>query len=169
MIDDDDEALFVVVDKFDRRVVRVRKKMRQWRQARDMINVINHIIHHRTDVANAKMKRLWNLLIQSKERTKTAKNRLRFFEIENQQLLNIFEVERIRIETEFDNEMMRDRATTTTMKKKNEKEKKWKKFENDASVVTTMKNEFETTFFLSRLTMTIAKRQRVERFFKKNR
>ena len=115
------------------------------------------------------MKRFRNLLTQSKERAKTAKNRFRFFKAENQQLLNILEIERIRIETEFDDEMMKDRATTTTMKKKNEKKKKWKKFENDANVVTTMKNEFETTFFLSRLTMTIARKQRVERSFKKNR
>ena len=104
------------------------------------------------------MKRFRNFLIQSKERTKTTKNRFRFFETENQQLLNIFEVERVKIKTEFDDEMMKNRAMTTTMKKKNEKKKKWKKFENDASVVTTMKNEFETTFFLNRLTMMIAKR-----------
>ena len=158
MIDDDDEILFIVVNKFDRRVARVRKKMRQWRRTRDMINVISHIIHHRTNVANAKIKRLRNFLTQSKKRTKTTKNQFYFFEIENQQLLNIFEIERIRVETEFDDEMMKDRATTTTMKKKNEKKKKWKKFENNASVVTTMKNEFKTTFFLSRLTMTIARR-----------
>ena len=88
-----------------------------------MINVISHIIHHRTNVANAKMKRFRNLLIQSKEKAKTTKNRFRFFETENQQLLNIFEIERIRIETEFNDEMMRNRATTTTMKKKNEKKK----------------------------------------------
>ena len=88
-----------------------------------MINVINYIIHHRTNVANAKMKRLRNLLIQSKKKTKKTKNRFRLFEAENQQLLNILEVERIRIETEFDNEMMKNRATTTTMKKKNERKK----------------------------------------------
>ena len=29
LINDDDEVLFVVVDKFDRRVARVRKKIRQ--------------------------------------------------------------------------------------------------------------------------------------------
>ena len=115
------------------------------------------------------MKCLRNLLIQSKEKAKIAKNRFRFFKAENQQLLNILEVERIKVETEFNDEIMRNRATTTTMKKKNEKKKKWKKFENDANVVTTMKNEFEATFFLSRLTMTIAKKQRVERFFRKSR
>ena len=143
--------------------------MKQWRQARDMINVINYIIHHRTDIANAKMKHFQNFLIQSKKRTKTAKNRFRFFKTENQQLLNIFEIEWVKIETEFNNEMMKSRATTTTIKKKNEKKKKWKKFENDESVVTTMKNEFATTFFLNYLTMTIARRQRVERFFRKSR
>ena len=169
LIDDDDEILFVVVDKFDRRIARVRKKMKQWHRAYDMINVINHITHHRANVANTKMKRFRDFLIQSKKKAKTAKNRLRFFKTENQQLLNILEVKRIKIETESDDEMMRNRATTTTMKKKNKKKKKWKKFENDASVVTTMKNEFETTFFLSRLMMTIARKQRVERFFKKNR
>ena len=84
-------------------------------------------------------------------------------------MLNILEIERVRIEIKFNDEMMKSRATTTTMKKKNEKKKKWKKFKNDASVVTTMKNEFETTFFLNHLTMTIARRQRVERFFRKNR
>ena len=89
-----------------------------------MINVISHIIHHRTNVANAKMKRFRNFLIQLKERTKTAKNQLRFFETENQQLLNILEIERVKIETEFNDEMMKNRATTTTMKKKNEKKKK---------------------------------------------
>ena len=89
-----------------------------------MINVINHIIHHRANVANAKMKHFRNLLIQSKKRTKTMKNRFRFFEIENQQLLNIFEIERIKIKIEFNDEIMKNRATTTTMKKKNEKKKK---------------------------------------------
>ena len=74
LIDDDDKILFVVVDKFDRRVVRVQKKMKQWRRIYNMINVISHIIHHRTNVANAKMKRFQNLLIQSKERAKTTKN-----------------------------------------------------------------------------------------------
>ena len=169
MIDDDDETLFIVVDKFDRRVARVQKKMKQWHRIRDMINVISHITHHRTNVANAKMRHLQNLLIQSKEKTKTTKNRFRFFEAENQQLLNIFKIERIRVEIKFDDEMIKSRATTTTMKKKNEKKKKWKKFKNDANVVTTMKNEFEMTFFLNRLMMTIARRQRVERFLRKNR
>ena len=70
------------------------------------------------------MKRFRNFLIQSKEKAKTTKNRLRFFKAENQQLLNIFEIERIRVKTEFDDEMMKNRATTTTMKKKNEKKKK---------------------------------------------
>ena len=70
------------------------------------------------------MKRLRNLLIQSKEKAKTAKNRLRFFKIKNQQLLNILEIERIKVETEFNDEMIKDRATTTTMKKKNKKKKK---------------------------------------------
>ena len=123
MIDDDDEVLFVVVDKFDRRVVRVQKKMKQWRRAHDMINVISHIIHHRTNIANAKMKCLRNFLIQSKEKTKTTKNRFRFFKIKNQQLLNIFEIKRVKIKTEFNDEMMKSRATTTTVKKKNEKKK----------------------------------------------
>ena len=158
MIDDDDETLFIVVNKFDRHVARVQKKMKQWRRIRDMINVINHIIHYRTNVANAKMKRFRNFLIQSKKRTKTTKNRFRFFEVKNQQLLNILKIERIKIETEFDNEMMKNRATTTTMKKKNEKKKKWKKFENDENVVITMKNEFATMFFLNCLMMTIARK-----------
>ena len=70
------------------------------------------------------MKRLRNLLTQSKKKAKTAKNRLRFFKAENQQLLNILEIERVRIETESDDEMMKNRATTTTMKKKNEKKEK---------------------------------------------
>ena len=52
------------------------------------------------------------------------KNQFRLFEAENQQLLNIFEVEWIKVETEFDDEMIKNRATTTTMKKKNEKKKK---------------------------------------------
>ena len=89
-----------------------------------MINIINYIIRHRANVVNAKMNRLRNLLIQSKERTKTAKNRFHFFKAENQQLLNIFEIKRVRVESEFDDEMMKNRATTTTMKKKNEKKKK---------------------------------------------
>ena len=133
MIDDDDEILFIVVNKFDRRVVRVRKKMKQWRRIRDMINVISHIIHHRTNVANAKMKRFQNFLTQLKERAKTTKNRLRFFEIENQQLLNILEVERIKVETEFNDEMMKNRATTTTMKKKTRK----KRSERDLRMMRT--------------------------------
>ena len=86
-----------------------------------MINVINHIIHHRTNIANAKIKRFRYFLIQSKEKAKTMKNRFHFFEVKNQQLLNIFEVKRIKIETEFNDEMIKNRATTTTMKKKNEK------------------------------------------------
>ena len=86
-----------------------------------MIIVISHIIHHRTNVANAKMKRFQNLLTQSKEKAKTAKNRFRFFKAENQQLLNIFEIERIKIKIKFNDKMMKNRATTMTMKKKNEK------------------------------------------------
>ena len=70
------------------------------------------------------MKRLRNFLTQSKKKAKTTKNRFRFFEAENQQLLNIFKIERVRVETEFNDEMMKNRATTTTMKKKNEKKKK---------------------------------------------
>ena len=89
-----------------------------------MINVINHIIHHRANVANAKIKHLRNFLIQSKKKTKITKNRFRFFKTENQQLLNIFKVKRIKIETEFNDKMIKNRATTTTMKKKNEKKKK---------------------------------------------
>ena len=69
------------------------------------------------------MKRFRNLLIQSKERAKTTKNRFRFFETENQQLLNIFEIKRIKIETEFNDEMMKNRATTTTIEKKTKKRK----------------------------------------------
>ena len=69
------------------------------------------------------MRRFRNFLIQSKKRAKTTKNRFRFFETENQQLLNILEIERIRIEIEFNDEMMKNRATTMTMKKKNEKKK----------------------------------------------
>ena len=134
-----------------------------------MINVISHIIHHQANVANIKMKYLRNLLTQSKERAKITKNQFRLFEIENQQLLNIFEIEWIKIEIKFNDKMMRDRATTMTMKKKHKKKKKWKKFENDENVVTMMKNEFATTFLLNRLTMTIARKQRVERFFRKNR
>ena len=88
-----------------------------------MIIVINYIIHHQTNVANAKMKYLRNLLIQSKEKAKTTKNRFCFFETENQQLLNIFEIKRIKVETEFNDEMIKNRVTTMTMKKKNEKKK----------------------------------------------
>ena len=69
------------------------------------------------------MKYFQNFLIQLKKKAKTTKNRFRFFKTENQQLLNIFKVERIRIEIEFNNEMMRNRATTMTMKKKNEKKR----------------------------------------------
>ena len=110
--------------------------MRQWRWIRDIINVINHIIYHWINVANAKMKRFRNLLIQSKEKAKTTKNRFYFFEVENQQLLNILKIERIKIKIEFNDEMMRNRATTTTMKKKNEKKKvkeiwKWWKCRDD--------------------------------------
>ena len=89
-----------------------------------MINMINYIIHYRTNVANAKMKCFRNLLIQSKKKAKTIKNRFRFFEAENQQLLNIFKIKRIKVETEFNDEMIKNRATTTTMKKKNEKKMK---------------------------------------------
>ena len=69
------------------------------------------------------MKRFRNLLIQSKKRAKTTKNRFHLFEVKNQQLLNIFEIERIKVETEFNDEMIKSRTTTTTMKK-NEKKKK---------------------------------------------
>ena len=88
-----------------------------------MINVINYIIHHRANVANAKIKRLRNFLIQSKERIKTMKNRFRFFEAENQQLLNIFEIKQIKVETKFDDEIIKNRVTTTTMKKNKKKKK----------------------------------------------
>ena len=169
MIDDDNETLFIIINKFDRHVVCVRKKIKQWRWIRDMINVINHIIHHRANVVNAKMKHFRNFLTQSKERAKTTKNWFRFFETENQQLLNILEIKRIKVEIKFNDKMVKSCATMITMKKKNEKKKKWKRFKNDEDVVTTMKNEFATTFFLNRLMMTIARKQRVERFFKKNR
>ena len=69
------------------------------------------------------MKRFRNFLIQSKEKAKTTKNRFRFFEIENQQLLNIFKIERVKVETEFNDEMIKNRATTTTMKKNKKKKK----------------------------------------------
>ena len=160
--------MFIVINKFDRCVACVRKKMKQWRRIYDMINIINYIIHYWTNVANAKIKRFRDFLTQLKKRAKTTKNRFHVFKAKNQQLLNIFEIERIKVEIEFNDEMMKNRATTTTMKK-NEKKKKWKKFENDENVVTTMKNEFATTFFLNRLTMTIARKQRVKRFFRKNR
>ena len=88
-----------------------------------MIIVINHIIHYRTNVANAKIKRFRNFLIQLKERAKITKNRFRFFETENQQLLNIFKIERIKIETKFNDKIIKNRATTTIMEKK-EQEKK---------------------------------------------
>ena len=114
------------------------------------------------------MKRFRNFLIQLKERAKITKNQFRFFETENQQLLNIFEIKRIKIEIKFDDEIMKDRATTTTMKKKNEKKKKFENDEND-DVITTIENKFETMFFLNRLMMMIARKQRVECFFKKNR
>ena len=55
---------------------------------------------------------------------KTTKNRFCFFKAENQQLLNIFKIERIKVETEFNDEMMKDCATTTTMKKKMKKKMK---------------------------------------------
>ena len=88
-----------------------------------MINIINYIIHHRINVANAKMRRFRNLLIQSKEKAKTTKNRFYFFKTENQQLLNIFEIERIKIEIKFNDEMIKNRATTTTIKKRTKKKK----------------------------------------------
>ena len=70
------------------------------------------------------MKRFRNFLIQSKEKAKITKNQFNFFEAENQQLLNILEIEQIKIETEFNDEMMRNCTTTTTTKKKNNKKKK---------------------------------------------
>ena len=97
--------------------------MRQLCRIRDMINIISHIIHHRTNVANAKIKRFRNFLTQSKERAKITKYRFHFFEAENQQLLNILEIERIEVEIEFNDEMMKNRATTTTMKKRTRRRK----------------------------------------------
>ena len=86
-----------------------------------MINVINYIVHYRANIANAKIKHFRNFLTQSKEKAKTTKNRFRFFETENQQLLNIFKIKRIKVDIKFNDEMIKNRATTTTMKKKNEK------------------------------------------------
>ena len=69
----DDDIFMNVLIKNVRRVIRVRKKIEQWRRARDMIIAINHVAHHRANVANAKMRRFRNFLIQFEKKAETAK------------------------------------------------------------------------------------------------
>ena len=134
-----------------------------------MINVISHIIHYRTNVANAKIKRFWNLLFQSKERAKITKNWFRFLKLKISNCWTFLKLNELKSKLNLMTRWWKIARRRRQWKKKNEKKKKWKKFKNNKSVVTTMKNEFAMTFFLNRLMMTIARKQRVKHFFKKNR
>ena len=147
----DDDIFMNALTKNVRRVARVRKKIEQWRRVRDMIAAINHVAHHRANVANAKMRRFQNFLIQFKEKAKTAKWRLDFIEIENKKLFNILEAKRVKIENEFF-----EKTIDTSIKIT--KKSKWKKIEtkNEADVVTTIENKYETKSFMNRLTIAIA-------------
>ena len=157
----DDDTFMNALTKNVRRVARVRKKIEQWRRARGMIVAINHVAHHHANVANAKMRRFRNLLIQFEEKAEAAKWRFNFVEIENEELFNILETERVRIENEFFEKAINTSVRIT-------KKSKWKKIEtkNEADVVTTIENEYETKSFMSRLAIAIARKQRVERSFK---
>ena len=126
-----------------------------------MTAAINHVTHHRANVANAKMRRFWNFLIQFEKKAETAKWRFDLAEIENEKLFNIFETKRVKIENEFFKKII-DISIRIT------KESKWKKIEmkNEVDVVTTIENEYETKSFMNRLTIVIARKQRVERSFK---
>ena len=126
-----------------------------------MIVAINHVAHHHANVVNAKMQQFWNFLIQFEKRTKIMKWRFDLVKIENEKLFNIFETKRVKIENEFFKK-------TINISIKITKKSKWKKIEmkNDVDVVTTIKNEYETKLFMNRLTIAIARKQRVERSFK---
>ena len=157
----DDDILLNALTKNARRVVRMRKKIEQWRRARGMIAAINHVTYHRANVVNAKMRRFRNLLIQFKKRAKTAKWRLDLAEIENEKLFNIFETERVKIENEF---LEKEVDISIRITKKT----KWKniKMKNEVNVVTTIEDEYKTKSFMNRLTIAIARKQRVERSLK---
>ena len=71
-----------------------------------------------------------------------------FFKAKNQQLLNIFEIDQIKIVTKFNDKIIKNRATTTIMKRKTRK-KRWKKFKNNKNnnVMTIIENKLKIIFF----------------------
>ena len=107
------------------------------------------------------MRQLQNFLIQFEKKIKIAKWRLDFAEIENEKLFNIFKTKRVKIENEFFKK-------TINISIKITKKSKWKKIEtkNEADVVTTIEDEYETKSFMNRLTIAIAWKQYVERSLK---
>ena len=157
----DDDIFMNALTKNVRRVARVRKKIKQWRRARDMTVAINHVAHHRANVVNAKMRQFRNFLIQFEKKIKTAKWRLDLAEVENKKLFNILETECVRIEDKFFKKTV-DISVRIT------KKSKWKEIEtkNKVDVVTTIENEYETKSFMNRLTIAIAQKQRVKRSLK---
>ena len=157
----DDDIFINALTKNARRAARVRKKIKQWCRVRDMIVAINHVAHHRANVANTKMRRFQNFLTQFEKKAETAKWRLDFAEIENEKLLNILETKRVKVENEFFEK-------TADISVKVTKKSKWKKIEtkNETDVVTTIENEYETKSLMNRLTIVIVWKQRVERSLK---
>ena len=86
---------------------------------------------------------------------------LDFVKIENEKLFNIFKTERVKIENEFFKKII-DISIKIT------KKSKWKKIktEDDADVVTTIKNKYEMKSFMNHLMIVIVQKQRVKRSFK---
>ena len=107
------------------------------------------------------MRRFRNFLTQFKKKAKTIKWQFDFVEVENEKLFNILKTERVKIENEFFK-----KKTDITIKIT--KKLKWKKIKtkNEADVVTTIENEYETKLFMNYLTIAIVRKQRVERSFK---
>ena len=155
----DDEAHIELRAKASRRAARVRKEVQKWRRSCGMTTATSHIAHHRAAAMSAEVRRLEALLTQTKERAEQAENRLRLAEIENQELLDILEAERARVEAESDDEG-ESRAPV-----KEEEEEEWEGFEDegDGGVKTAAEatdDEFGPSSPIGRLAVATARRQR---------
>ena len=146
----DDDIFMNALIKNVCRIIRVRKKIEQWRCVRDIIVIINYVAYYRANVVNAKMQQFQNFLIQFEKKAKTVKWRFDFIEVENEKLFNIFEIKRVKIENEFLEKII-DISIKIT------KKSKWKKIEtkNDVDVVTTIENKYKMKSFINHLMIAI--------------
>ena len=154
----DDDTLMDALAKNARRAARVRKEVGQWRRARGMTAATSHVAHHRADAANAEMRRLRDLLAQSEERAEAAEWRLGLAEAENEELLNILEAERARVEDESPEEAAGTSARAT-------EESEWEGIgtEDEAGAATAVEDEYGAESPMGRLAVATARKQRAER------